>query len=200
MNRPYLSAELRRAEAVATVIELAASHDPAVLTTGQIAAAMGVSQGALFRHFPDKLAIWTAVLEWTSGELNHRFDALPESPPLARLEAMLTAHVDFVIERPGVPRILFGELQRAGDTPTKAIARQLMAGYRARVAQELHAARDAGDIAEATDVEAATVLFLAMMQGMVMQGLAIDDFSAMPVLARRLFGLFRQSLGALSCA
>lgn len=200
MNRPYLSAELRRAEAVATVIELAASHDPAVLTTGQIAAAMGVSQGALFRHFPDKLAIWTAVLEWTSGELNHRFDTLPEGPPLARLEAMLTAHVEFVIERPGVPRILLGELQRAGDTPTKAIARQLMAGYRARVAHELHAARDAGDIAEATDVEAATVLFLAMVQGMVMQGLAIDDFSAMPILARRLFDLFRRSLGAASCA
>lgn len=200
MNRPYLSADLRRAETVATVIELAASHDPAVMTTGQIAAAMGVSQGALFRHFPDKMAIWTAVLEWTSAELNHRFEALPESSPLARLEAMLAAHVDFVIERPGVPRILFGELQRAGDTPTKAIGRQLMAGYRVRVARELHSAREAGDIADATDVEAATVLFLAMVQGMVMQGLAIDDFSAMPVLSRRLFGLFRQSLGSSPCA
>jgi AcrR family transcriptional regulator len=199
MNRPYLSADLRRAETVATVIELAAAHDPAVMTTGQIAAAMGVSQGALFRHFPDKMAIWTAVLEWTCGELNHRFDVLPDSPPLARLEAMLAAHVDFVIEQPGVPRILFGELQRAGDTPTKAIARQLMAGYRTRVARELHAAREAGDIAGDADVEAATVLFLAMVQGMVMQGLAIDDFSAMPILACRLFSLFRQSLGASSC-
>ncbi len=200
MNRPYLSADSRRAETVATVIDLAASRDPAVMTTGQIAVAMGVSQGALFRHFPDKMAIWTAVLEWTAAELSRRFDALPESPPLARLEAMLAAHVDFVIERPGVPRVLFGELQRAGDTPTKAIARQLMTGYRMRVARELIGARDLGEIAEATDVEAATVLFLAMVQGMVMQGLAIDDFSAMPVLARRLFGLFRQSLGAAPCA
>ena len=200
MNRPYLSADSRRAETVATVIDLAASRDPAVMTTGQIAVAMGVSQGALFRHFPDKMAIWTAVLEWTAAELSRRFDALPESPPLARLEAMLAAHVDFVIERPGVPRVLFGELQRAGDTPTKAIARQLMTGYRMRVARELIGARDLGEIAEATDVEAATVLFLAMVQGMVMQGLAIDDFSAMPVLARRLFGLFRQSVGAAPCA
>ena len=200
MNRPYLSADSRRAETVATVIDLSASRDPAVMTTGQIAVAMGVSQGALFRHFPDKMAIWTAVLEWTAAELSRRFDALPESPPLARLEAMLAAHVDFVIERPGVPRVLFGELQRAGDTPTKAIARQLMTGYRMRVARELIAARDLGEIAEATDVEAATVLFLAMVQGMVMQGLAIDDFSAMPVFARRLFGLFRQSLGTAPCA
>ncbi len=200
MNRPYLSADLRRAETVAAVIKLAATHDPATMTTGQIAAAMGVSQGALFRHFPDKMAIWTAALEWTSRELNHRFDALPDSPPLTRLEAMLAAHVDFVIEQPGVPRILFGELQRAGDTPAKAIARQLMAEYRTRVARELHTAREAGEIAGTTDVEAATVLLLAMMQGMVMQALAVDDFSAIPVLARRLFGLFRQSLGASSCA
>ena len=201
MNRPYLSAELRRAEAVATVIELAASHDPAVLTTGQIAAAMGVSQGALFRHFPDKLAIWTAVLEWTCAELNHRFDNLSaDLSPLARLEAMLATHVDFVIEQPGVPRILFGELQSAGETPTKAIVRNLMAGYRARVAGELCAACDTGEIVADTDVEAATVLFLAMVQGMVMQGLAVDDFTAMPGLARRLFGLFQQSLGASPCA
>ena len=201
MNRPYLSADLRRAETVATVIELAATHDPAVMTTGQIAAAMGVSQGALFRHFPDKLAIWTAVLEWTCAELNHRFDNLSaDLSPLARLEAMLATHVDFVIEQPGVPRILFGELQRAGETPTKAIVRNLMAGYRARVAGELCAACDTGEIVADTDVEAATVLFLAMVQGMVMQGLAVDDFTAMPVLARRLFGLFRQSLGASPCA
>ncbi|MFN3516387.1 MAG: TetR/AcrR family transcriptional regulator [Novosphingobium sp.] len=196
MSRPYLSAETRRAEAVAAVIKLAASHDPATLTTAQIASAMGVSQGALFRHFPDKLAISIAVLEWTSAELNGRFDALTADRPLARLEAILAAHVDFVITSPGVPRILFGELQRAGDTATKAIVRDLMAGYRARVARELHAAREAGDIAGTTDVEAATVMFLAMVQGMVMQGLTADDFSAMPALARRLFGLFRQSLGA----
>ena len=201
MNRPYLSADLRRAETVATVIELAATHDPAVMTTGQIASAMGVSQGALFRHFPDKLAIWTAVLEWTCAELNHRFDNLSaDLSPLARLGAMLATHVDFVIEQPGVPRILFGELQRAGETPTKAIVRNLMAGYRARVAGELCAACDTGEIVADTDVEAATVLFLAMVQGMVMQGLAVDDFTAMPALAQRLFGLFQQSLGASPCA
>ncbi len=195
MSRPYLSADMRRSEIVATVIGQAAHCDPAEITTTQIASSMGVSQGALFRHFPDKMAIWTAVLQWTCAELNSRFDALVADHPLARLEAMLAAHVDFVIASPGVPRILFGELQRAGDTPTKAIVRDLMAGYRARVARELSAARDVGEIASGTDVDAATVMFLAMVQGLVMQALAVDDFTAMPALASRLFGLFRQGLG-----
>lgn len=197
MNRPYLSADTRRAETVAAVIELAAGVDPASLTTSQIASAMGLSQGALFRHFPDKQAIWAAVLEWTRDELGNRFDVLEQDRPLERLEGILAAHVAFVIASPGVPRILFGELQRAGETRAKVIARELMADYRQRVARELSTAHADGDIAEHIDVEAATVLFLAMVQGMVMQSLAVDDFSAMPTMAKRLFGLFRQSVGAV---
>lgn len=115
MSRLYLSADIRRAETIATVIGLAARCDPAEITTGQIAVAMGVSQGALFRHFPDKQSIWTAALDWTCSELQRRFDDVLDSPPLARLEAMLAAHIGFIMENPGVPRILWGELQRTGE-------------------------------------------------------------------------------------
>ncbi|WP_176593302.1 hypothetical protein [Sphingobium sp. EM0848] len=41
MSRLYLSADIRRAETIATVIGLAARCDPAEITTGQIAVAMG---------------------------------------------------------------------------------------------------------------------------------------------------------------
>lgn len=196
MSRLYLSADVRRAETIATVIGLAGRCDPAEITTGQIAVAMGVSQGALFRHFPDKQSIWTAVLDWTCTELQRRFDSVAASPPLVRLEAILAAHIGFIMENPGVPRILWGELQRAGETPAKAIARQLMATYRARVAGELSAAHVAGQIAGDADLEAATVMFLALVQGLVMQALAIDDFSSLPAMSKRQFALFRRSLEA----
>ncbi len=197
MSRLYLSADIRRAETIATVIGLAARCDPAEITTGQIAAAMGVSQGALFRHFPDKQSIWTAALDWTCSELQRRFDGVLASQPLARLETMLAAHIGFIMENPGVPRILWGELQRAGETPAKAIVRQLMATYRARVAGELSAAHAARQIAGDADLEAATVMFLALVQGLVMQALAIDDFSALPAMSERQFALFCRSLEAV---
>ena len=44
------------------------------------------------------------------------------SSPLAALEAVFLAHVGFVAEHPGVPRMLFGELQR----PDRTLARQMV--------------------------------------------------------------------------
>ena len=86
--RQRQSAETRREETVEAVIDLASEHSPEGITTQAIATRIGVTHGALFRHFPDKLAIWTAVLEWTCAELNHRFDNLSaDLSPLARLEA-----------------------------------------------------------------------------------------------------------------
>ena len=55
ISRPaYLSAEERREVTVETVIDLAAEQNPTDITTGAIAKRMGVTQGALFRHFPSQ--------------------------------------------------------------------------------------------------------------------------------------------------
>ena len=58
----HLPAEERRAATVDAVIELAATRDPGEITTTVIAKHMGVTQGALFRHFPSKDAILLAML------------------------------------------------------------------------------------------------------------------------------------------
>ena len=63
------STESRQAEIIATVVALAAERNPADVTTTDIAKAMNVTQGALFRHFPTKEAIRLAVIEWIETQL-----------------------------------------------------------------------------------------------------------------------------------
>ena len=120
----YLSAEERREVTVETVIDLAAEQNPADITTGAIAKRMGVTQGALFRHFPSKDAILQAVMEWVSERLLTRIDKATSAAvsPLDALEAAFTAHIEFISEHPGVPRMLFGELQRAEQTVATRMA------------------------------------------------------------------------------
>lgn len=128
---PRLPAHERRAETVRTVLELAAEQNPNEITTTSMAERMQMTQGALFRHFPTKDAIWQAVMEWVAERILAWVDDATQSShsPLAALEAVFHAHIDFVVKHPGVPRILFGELQRAEDSPAKRAVRTLLRQY-----------------------------------------------------------------------
>lgn len=195
MTQTKLPADVRRAVTVEAVIALAASTNPADITTAQIAAHMGVTQGALFRHFADKQAVWTAVMDWTADTLLARIDAVTSSTPVDTLHAIFDCHIAFIVEHAGVPRILFGELQRDGDAPGKVRVRALMAGYRGRVVRLLDLAKAQGQIAAQTDTAAAATLFLGMVQGLVMQAMAADDFATMPAISTGLFAVYRDGLG-----
>ncbi|MBI1835247.1 MAG: helix-turn-helix transcriptional regulator, partial [Burkholderiales bacterium] len=70
-----MSSEDRRAATVSAVVELASEHNPTDITTAAIAAKMGVTQGALFRHFASKDAVLSAVMEWVSARLLGRLEA-----------------------------------------------------------------------------------------------------------------------------
>ena len=200
MNRPYLSADLRRAETVATVIELAATHDPAVMTTGQIASAMGVSQGALFRHFPNKDDILQAVMDWVAAQLLARIDRAADgaASPLAALQAMFMAHVAFVAEHPGVPRIIFSELQRAGETLPKQMVQTLITSYGARLHRLIAQGQAQGEVHAGLDVPAAATLFIGTVQGLVMQSLITGDMQRMRSDAPRVFAIYQRGIAPAS--
>jgi len=187
-----LPAETRRAVTVEAVIELAAERDPGEITTAAIASHMKLTQGALFRHFPSKDAIWEAVMEWVAERLLARVDraAAQAASPVAALQAIFLAHADFVAEHPGVPRMLFGELQRAGATPAKRLARTLLERYGERIRARLEAGKAAGEVSAALDVDAAVTLFVGTLQGLIMQSVLAGDILRIRQDAPRVFAIY----------
>ena len=193
-----LSAEERRAGTIEAVVELAAEQNPSDITTGAIAARMGLTQGALFRHFPNKDAIVQAVVSWAAEQLMARVDRAADraSSPLAALEAVFLAHVDFVAEHPGVPRMLFGELQRAGDSATKRMAQTLLRHYGQRLQPLFKAGIALGELDAELDIEAATVLFVGSVQGLVMRSLLVGDTRRIRGDAPGVFAIYRRGIAA----
>lgn len=177
MTARHLPAEERRSVTVETVLALAAEQNPSEITTAAISARMHLTQGALFRHFPSKEALWTAVMEWVAERLMQRIErAVTEAPgPLAALRSMFLAHAGFVVEHPGVPRMMFGELQRAEASAPKRMAQTLIRRYGERVRALLAAGQAAGEVAADIDLEAATTLFIGTIQGLVMQSLLAGE-------------------------
>lgn len=192
----YLPAEERRRITVETVIELAAEQNPNDITTAAIAKRMGLTQGALFRHFANKNAILQAVMEWVADRLLSRVDkAVKAAPsPLAGLEAMFIAHVAFVAEHPGVPRMLFGELQRREQTPPKRIVQTLICQYSERLQHLFEAGKSRGELDANLDTEAATNLFIGTIQGLVMQSLLAGDVRRIRQDATKVFAIYRRGI------
>lgn len=75
LPRKNLPADERRAVTIEAVIALAGTQNPSDITTAAIAKRMNLTQGALFRHFPTKDALWQSVMEWVAMPLLARLDA-----------------------------------------------------------------------------------------------------------------------------
>ena len=187
----------RRAVTVEAVLELAGDQNPSEITTAAIAQHMNVTQGALFRHFPSKDAIWEAVIEWVSERLLARIDdsAHGIESPLAAMEAMFMSHVAFAAEHPGMPRMVFSELQRAEQTPAKRMVQSLLQRYGTRLQGLVEKGKANGELSPALDTEAAATLFIGTIQGLVMQALVAGDVGRMLGDAPRAFAIYRRGIG-----
>jgi AcrR family transcriptional regulator len=194
----HLPADERRAVTVEAVVELAATQNPSEITTAAIAKHMQLTQGALFRHFPSKEAIWQAVMEWVTERLLARLERAAQSAatPLARLEAIFMAHIDFVAEHPGVPRMLFGELQRAGTSPAKQMAQTLVRRYSERLATVIAEGKARGELDPELDSAAAATLFIGTIQGLVMQSLLAGNVAQLHDNALGVFAIYRRGIGS----
>jgi AcrR family transcriptional regulator len=197
-NSKYLPADERRAVTVEAVVKLAGSQNPSEITTAAIAKHMNLTQGALFRHFQNKEAIWQAVMEWVAERLLARIDHSAEGieSPLAAMEAMFMSHIEFVAAHPGVPRMIFGELQRAESTPAKRVVQALLQRYGARLHRLIEKGKASGELSSSLDSEAAATLFIGTVQGLVMQSLLAGDAGRMRLDAARVFAIYRRGIGS----
>jgi AcrR family transcriptional regulator len=192
----HLPAGERRAATVAAMIALAAEQDPREITTRAIAGRMGLTEGALFRHFPTKEAVWETAIEWVAENLLARIDeaALAATSSLAALEAIFVAHIDFVAKHPGVPRLIFGELQRAEDTPAKRAVQSLLEQYGLRLRALMEQGKAQGELAPSVDSGVAAPVFIGIVQGLVMQSLLAGTVQRMRTGAPGAFALYARAI------
>lgn len=197
----YLRAQERRAATIEAVLQLAACTHPSELSTTRIAQHMGVTQGALFKHFPSKEALLEATMAWVAQQLLARIEQAAQEPLargdcLAALQAVFLAHIGFAAEHPGVPRILFGELQRSESSASRQVVQNLLGQYAQRLQQWLAQGQAQGQVAPGTDLAAASALLVGMVQGLVMQSVLAGNAQLLRTQAPAVFALYRRAIAA----
>lgn len=194
----YLPADERRAVTVEAVIELAAQQNPSEISTAAIAKHMGVTQGSLFRHFTNKDAILESVMNWVAQRLLARIDQAMHAQTTATtaLRAAFMTHIQFISEHPGVPRLLFSELQRKENTAAKKLVNALLSQYQQRLQQTLEQGKHNQEFAADLDVKAAALLFIGSIQGLVVQSIVQGNSDTLLQAAQDTFLLYQRAIEA----
>jgi AcrR family transcriptional regulator len=109
--------------------------------------------------------------------------------PLEKIEQAFLAHVAFIAANPGVPRVMFHELQYPGDSPVRSDVRAMITNYRQRLMQLFAQAKAQGELAEDLDTGLAAVLFIGAVQGLVIHASLAGDEAAMARRARKMWPL-----------
>ena len=187
-----LSAGERQDEIVRVAIELAATRGVDAVTTQSMADAMGLTQGAIFRHFPTKDDIWVAAIGWVRGQLMARVEkaASQGEQPLDALERMFHAHIGFIVKHPAIPRLIFSDELRNKNPLLKQMVQEILGGYEAKIAALLHAAKVQGLARADLDEQSAATLFIGMIQGLVLQSSIFAGKRSLAEQAKKVFPVY----------
>ncbi len=191
-----LPTEARRAEIIAAALKLAQDRSPGLITTAELASAVGLSQGALFKHFSSKDEVWLSAMGWVNVHLlaQLRSAANQATGPLNALQRVFDSHVDFCILHPGVPRVIFHELQRPWDSAIKRRVRDTLQSYQQLLLDLLRTAVEAGEVRPDLDAPAAATMFVGLIQGLVMQSMLSGQVAHMAVGGPGVFKLFLRAI------
>lgn len=101
--------EVRKEQIVRAALTIIGDEGVQGLTTAKIAKVVGVSEANLYRHFKNKDAILTAVVDDLEQTLLNNLKSVNAEPlpPLEKLERIFMLHLSHIKENRGIPRIVF---------------------------------------------------------------------------------------------
>ena len=165
------SAELRKAEIVDEVLRLADRIGPDRVTSGAVASAVGVTQAAVFRHFPSMTLLWHAVAEHVSRAMVSAWsDALTTaSGPLERIEALVSVQLLQIRTTPALPMLLFSRELNVANADLREAFRGRLQAFQSLLIAELRKGQSAGLLRNDLQAEDAAVLLTSLVQGMAIR-------------------------------
>ena len=101
----------RQQDILQTLAQMLERHPGERITTAALAKQVGVSEAALYRHFPSKAKMFEALIEFAENTLFPRFSLIMQDQNTAqvRCEQILTLTIAFADRNPGLCRVLTGD-------------------------------------------------------------------------------------------
>jgi TetR/AcrR family transcriptional regulator len=141
------------------------------ITTAGLARAVGVSEAALYRHFPSKAKMFEGLIEFleeTVFGLTNRI-LNDDKRAAVRCEKILTVMLGFAARNPGISRILVGEVLTGETERLRQRIGQFFDRIETQLKQVLREGEMAGELRDGGNISAVANLMLAMAEGRINQ-------------------------------
>lgn len=125
----------RRQQILEVLAAMLESHHGERITTANLAQEVGVTEAALYRHFPSKAKMFEGLIEFTEEAVFSRITRIKQDAgsSIEQLQKILTLVMAFCEKNPGICRLMMGDVL-AGENPR---VRQRTAQFFERLETEL---------------------------------------------------------------
>lgn len=165
----------RREQIVGAVLRIVSEEGIGSLTTTALARDIGVTSGALFRHFDTRDEILEETVRYVAETVGRTFPD-PSLTPVERLHRLAASRIEVLTSQPGIGWFLHSD-QAALSLPPAAVERLGDCARRTR-AFVLAALKDgvgAGSIRSDVDIEHLLVVFLGTIHAFVNRARSAHD-------------------------
>lgn len=161
----------RRQQILEALAQMLEANPGNRITTAGLARQVGVSEAALYRHFPSKSKMFEGLIEFIEETLFGRINIILNEEPTAarRCEKMLNLLLVFSDRNPGITRILTGDAL-AGETERlhQRVA-QLFDRFETQLKQVIREAEVREGLRPVIPLPAAANLLMAAAEGRISQ-------------------------------
>ena len=171
----------RRDQILQVLASMLQSNPGARITTAALAAEVGVSEAALYRHFPSKARMFEGLIAFIEESLFSRITRIVTEggPALEQCEKLLLLVLSFAEKNPGISRVLNGDALAGEHARLRARASQIFERLESQLRQILRQAElKEGLRTTVTPTNTAGVL-LAYLEGRISQYVR-SDFRHLP--------------------
>ena len=165
-------------QSLATMLE---QNPGARVTTAGLARQVGVSEAALYRHFPSKARMFETLIEFIENTIFSRVSIIlsEENSTEARCNQVLTLLLTFSERNPGITRILTGDPLSGESERLRVRVAQFFERFETQLRQILREAEIRNDHQTTLDINVAANLMLSIVEGKICQYVR-SDFEKVP--------------------
>lgn len=151
------------------------------ITTAGLAKTVGVSEAALYRHFPSKAKMFESLIEFIEDTIFERVKVIlrEEQSAMGRCEKILGSLLVFAERNPGISRILTGDALTGETERLRVRINQFYERLETELRKVLNEAERFESIRTTIIVSAAANLLLSTVEGRICQFVR-SDFKNLP--------------------